>query len=89
MAINGDGRKASSSNSSNIWNVSKKRIADKISVVEQRLSFDIFDQRKIRDRAETVFYLIAESGDRAEVSMEDFIKIKVGDYYETSNWKTK
>ncbi len=45
------------------------------------------EQRAIRSRAESVYYLIAEDGTMVEVSLKEYAKSKVGQSFESSQWK--
>lgn len=66
----------------------RKVISEKLTATEQRVSFDPWDNKNsIRSRAESVYYLIAEDGTIAEVSLKEYAKLKVGQSFESSHWK--
>ncbi len=65
-----------------------KVISEKLAATEQRMSFDPWDDKNaIRSRAESVYYLIAEDGTMAEVSLKEYAKSKAGQTFESSDWR--
>lgn len=65
----------------------KKKIVEKLAPVEQRTTFDFFDNQSIRNRATTVYYLVAEDGTTVEVDMKTYAKVKVGSEYASFDWE--
>ncbi len=63
-----------------------KVIALKTERVEQKLSFDIFDNQSIRTRAKTVYYLVAEDGTGVQVRLSEFARAKVGEKWSAQYW---
>lgn len=65
----------------------EKIITLKSERVEQRLSFDLWDNQPVRGRAKTVYYLVAEDGTGTEVKLSDFARAKVGEKWASLNWR--
>ena len=66
----------------------QKTIVEKLASTEQRLGYDFFDRKNhFRSRAETVYYLIADDGTMIEVDLKMYAKAKVGQSFQSSEWK--
>lgn len=66
-----------------------KKIVGKASPVEQRMGFDPFDNHPLRQKSETVFYLVAEDGTVAEVGLSTYTTTQIGSNYATHYWMRK
>jgi hypothetical protein len=64
-----------------------KVISEKLVATEQGLTFDFFDDKHVRSRAESVYYLIAEDGTTLKVSLKEYAKVKVGQSISSSAWE--
>lgn len=65
-----------------------KVVKEKLASIEQRLSYDAFDKTAYRSRATPVYYLIAEDGTCAEVSLGEYARANVGKLA-TERWVSK
>lgn len=62
-----------------------KVVVEKQAVVEQRTTYDLWEDR-IRGRAVTAYYLVAEDGDDVEVTRKEYNSVQVGDEWEDHGW---
>ena len=68
-----------------------KKLIAKESAIEKRLSVDFFAKESVKNRATTVYYLVAEDGDVIEVGLSEYSTAKIGSTYaaESHQWKRK
>lgn len=64
-----------------------KVVSEKLAAVEQQLDFDPFDKQGLRNRATSVYYLIADDGSRVIVTLKEYSHAKVGDEFSSTQWK--
>lgn len=66
-----------------------KTIAFKQSAIEQRNSFDLWDDQMFRKRTVTIFYLFAEDSSNVEVGVSEYAAVSVGDNFTSKEWRLK
>jgi len=76
------------SNSVEVSIVQSQIVAEKVMAVEQRQNIDFFATDSFAERSTTVYYLISNSGDVAEVTLATYAKAKVGKPT-LAEWKTE
>lgn len=63
-----------------------KKVVEKISPTEQRMTYDWMDENSLRSRAKTIYYLISDDGTVMEVDLSVYAKTKIGDVV-SGKWK--
>lgn len=66
-----------------------KTVKLKHQAVEQRLSFDPFDDQSVRQRATTVYYFVADDGSVVEVDAHTFLTTDAGQSFASPYWRPK